>query len=96
LESVRFIILDVFFCKKLIIGTNLDVLVRIPIDRDLTKSFTNISYRNEAEDGDKRIYFGPVTLYKFRIRLLNDKGLLVDLNNMDWSFSLLVNQIYQY
>lgn len=73
-----------------------DVLVRIPVERDVTKSFTNISYRNEAEDGDKRIYFGPVTLYKFRIRLLNDKGLLVDLNNMDWSFSLLVKQVYQY
>ena len=50
----------------------------------------------QNDDGDKRIYFGPVTLYKFRIRLLNDKGLLVDLNNMDWSFSLLITQVYQY
>ena len=47
-------------------------------------------------DSDTRTYFGPVNLSKFRIRLLNDKGLILNLNNMDWSFSIIVTQLYQY
>jgi hypothetical protein len=30
------------------------------------------------------------------VRLLDDKSNLVNLNDADWSFSLLVEQIYQY
>ena len=53
-------------------------------------SFTN------PEGDNKREYFGPVKLRKFRVKLINDKGYTVDLNNMDWSFSLKVTQKYQY
>ena len=42
------------------------------------------------------IYFGPVNLSAFRVRLLNDKGYIVNLNNMDWSFALQVRMLYQY
>ena len=31
-----------------------------------------------------------------RYRLLNDKGFDVNLNDQDWSFSLLVTHMYQY
>jgi hypothetical protein len=30
------------------------------------------------------------------VRLLDDKGNLVNLNDNDWSFSLIVEQLYQY
>jgi len=43
-----------------------------------------------------RRYFGPVTLKTLKIRLLNDKGVVLDLNNMDFSFSLIVERLYQY
>ena len=35
-----------------------------------------------------RTYFGPVTIEKLHITLYDEYGRIVDLNNMDWSFSL--------
>ena len=45
---------------------------------------------------NSRIYFGPVNLRKFEVKLMNDKGDVIDLNNNDWSFSLLVEYLYNY
>jgi len=41
-----------------------------------------------------RNYFGPTNIQRMTIRLINDRGTLVDLNQMDWSFSLLCDQLY--
>lgn len=46
--------------------------------------------------GNTRTYFGPVNIDRMRVRLLDDKGNLVNLNDVDWSFSLLIEQLYQY
>tara|TARA_B100001758_G_scaffold70483_1_gene59357 strand:+ start:5808 stop:7298 length:1491 start_codon:yes stop_codon:yes gene_type:complete len=73
-----------------------DILHKVPILRNIQQPYGNISYINAHPDLSKRIYFGPVNLSSFRIRLLNDKGLVVNLNNMDWSFSIRVTQIYSY
>ena len=44
-----------------------------------------------------RRYFGPVTLDKFGIKLLDDNGNLVNLTwSQNWSFTLAVEQLYQY
>lgn len=43
-----------------------------------------------------REYFGPVTIEKLGIKLVDDKGNLVDLNGLDWSFVFKVKQLYQY
>jgi hypothetical protein len=42
----------------------------------------------------KRKYFGPVNIKKFRIRLLDELGRVVDLNNTDFSFSIVIEQLY--
>jgi hypothetical protein len=42
-----------------------------------------------------RLYFGPVNIHRMTIRLLNDRGDLVDLNNANWSFSLVCEQLYK-
>jgi hypothetical protein len=47
-------------------------------------------------EANERTYFGPVTIDRMRVRLLDDKGNLVNLNDVDWSFSLLIEQLYQY
>lgn len=47
-------------------------------------------------EGNTRTYFGPVNIDRMRVRLLDDKGNLVNLNDIDWSFSLIVEQLYQY
>jgi len=41
-----------------------------------------------------RIYSGPVKIDKLRIRLIDDKGNLVNLHDNDWSFTLVVEQLY--
>ena len=73
-----------------------DVLARITVPTDRNNRYGQKIFENNNLEYTKRSYFGPVSLNKFRIQLLNDKGYIVNLNNMDWSFSLLVKQQYQY
>ena len=47
-------------------------------------------------EANKREYFGPVTIERLRIQLLDDKGNLLNLNGADWSFTLIIEQLYQY
>lgn len=49
----------------------------------------SINY-NTASDliSRKREYFGPVTIERLHIQLLNEYGQVIDLNNMDYSFAL--------
>jgi hypothetical protein len=42
-----------------------------------------------------RVYFGPVNISRMSIQLLSDRGNLVDLNNTNWSFSLMAEQLYK-
>jgi hypothetical protein len=41
-----------------------------------------------------REYFGPVNLQTMNIQILDEYGRIVDLNNMDFSFSLLMTTVY--
>jgi hypothetical protein len=43
----------------------------------------------------ERVYFGPVNISRMNIKLINDKGEMVDLNNANWSMSLIIEQLYQ-
>lgn len=43
----------------------------------------------------ERIYFGPVNIRRIAIKLINDKGDVVDLNGANWSFQLVCEQLYQ-
>lgn len=42
----------------------------------------------------KREYFGPVNIQRISITLLADNGQILDLNGCNWSFSVLVEQLY--
>ena len=43
----------------------------------------------------ERVYFGPVNITRMSIKLVTDRGDIVDLNNVNWSFSLLCEQLYK-
>jgi hypothetical protein len=45
---------------------------------------------------NKRSYFGPVSIDRLRVKLLDDAGNLVNLHDVNWSFCLIVEQLYQY
>ena len=70
-----------------------DVLGMIPLvgitklrPEPLIEDFTDINV--------PRTYSGPVKIDKLRIRLLDDKGNLVNLHDNDWSFTLIVEQLH--
>lgn len=73
-----------------------DVLAKIPIARsDLFE--TIIMYNNgDSLLSSTRKYFGSTNIERLRIKLLNDKGQEVNLNNMHYSLSLLCESVYQY
>ena len=73
-----------------------DILLRIPVTRAPTDPNQIIAYRNENLEQTKRVYFGPIKLTKLNVRLLNDKGFEVNLNDRDWSFEIFAERLYQY
>jgi hypothetical protein len=74
--------------------TDTDILLRFPVDRDSPDRTVPMIYENDGIQ--KRTYFGPTTLKRLRVQLLDDKGYPVNLGNMNFSFSLIVEQLYQY
>ncbi len=69
--------------SKSIIGDN--ILGMIPItSQNFFINFTNGSDFIER----KREYFGPVRIQRLKIQLLNQYGDIINLNNMDYSFTL--------
>ena len=77
-----------------------NVLYRFPVPRNnlnmLYGTAAPTIIKNDLGMANARRYFGPVTIKTLKVRLLNDKGIVLDLNNMDFSFSLLVERLYQY
>jgi len=41
-----------------------------------------------------REYFGPVDIQRLHVTLYDEYGRIIDLNNMDWSFSLAFQILY--
>ena len=41
-----------------------------------------------------REYFGPVNIQKLEIKVYDEYGRILDLNNMDWSFTLAFEKLY--
>jgi hypothetical protein len=65
------------------LGNN--IIARIPV---------NSSVFGEKYTQFKRDYFGPVTLERLRIRLLNKFGEVVSLQSNDFSFSMELKELY--
>ena len=52
-----------------------------------------IEFGGSLQSGE-RVYFGPVNITKFQVKLLDDKGRIMNLNGNDWSFSFLCETLY--
>lgn len=76
--------------------TNSDTFALIPIKRNgLKTGDMYVEFGGSMQD-NKRIYFGPVNIERMRVRLLDDKGYLVDLHGCDWCVTLISENLYQY
>jgi hypothetical protein len=71
-----------------------DVFARIPIDK--TDNFDTLIINEQVLKDNTRRYFGPVDIKRLHVTLLNDKGQVVNLNGMDYSFSIISTHLYQY
>lgn len=67
-------------------------IYRSPLSGTYFLNNTNTSTGYEADRA--RIYFGPVRLSKFKFSLLDKFGNIVDMSNMDYSFTLEAEVLY--
>ena len=72
-----------------------DVFGMIPMKLSgLKNGDTFVEYGGTLQN-QERIYFGPVNIHRMTVRLLGDRGNVVDLNGANWSFSLICEQLYK-
>jgi hypothetical protein len=70
---------------------NKSILGRFPLNTSL---YSLLLQNNLNVVVLKREYFGPVTIQNLQIQLLDEFGRIVDLNYMDFSFSILLTVAY--
>lgn len=70
---------------------NKNILARVSL---LGNVFSSITKDNFNLITSPRQYFGPVDIQKLQIQLLDEYGRILDLNNMDYSFCLTFQTIY--
>ena len=72
-----------------------DVFGLIPVKTSgLPPGGTYVEFGGTLQNQD-RIYFGPVNIHRMSIKLVTDRGDIVDLNDVNWSFSLICEQLYK-
>jgi hypothetical protein len=72
-----------------------DVFGMIPMKLSgLKNGDTFVEYGGTLQN-QERIYFGPVNIHRMTVKLLGDRGNVVDLNGANWSFSLICEQLYK-
>jgi hypothetical protein len=76
--------------------TDSDIFAIIPIKRgNSATGDVYVEFGGSMQD-NKRVYFGPVNVERMRVKLLDDKGFLVNLHGADWSVTLISQNLYQY
>ena len=70
---------------------NKNILARITLQGGV---FNILEQNNLLLVTSPRQYFGPVDIQKMQIQLLDEYGRILDLNNMDYSFCLTFQTIY--
>ena len=83
------------FAKSLISPFENSIINDINIFAKINNYYDSFNYSNGDVDYQfKRSYFGPVDLMKLRVKLLDEFGRVIDLNNSDYSFTIRVEQLY--
>jgi hypothetical protein len=76
--------------------TNSDIMAIIPLKgiNDSTGTLL-IDFSGSLQDNE-RTFFGPVNIDRMAIKLLDDKGNILNLNGADWCVTLIATCLYQY
>ena len=70
---------------------NKNILARISLQGSVFSTFTQ---NNLVLITTSRQYFGPVDIQKIQVQLLDEYGRILNLNNMDYSFCLTFQTLY--
>jgi len=76
--------------------TTPDILAIIPVKTSNTSTGTVLVEFSGSLQDNIRTYFGPVNIERMAVKLLNDKGNVLDLNGLDWAVTLICDCLYQY
>lgn len=72
-----------------------DIFGLIPIKTSgMTAGQVYVEFGGSLQN-QERTYFGPVNIHRMTIKLLTDRGDLVDLNKANWSFSFICETLYK-
>ena len=77
--------------------TSSDILAIIPIKTSVgvpTGSLL-VEFSGSLQDSS-RTYFGPVNIERMAVKLIDDKGNVLNLNGNDWCFTLVCECLYQF
>jgi hypothetical protein len=86
-------------CFRLKAPTNSNTFALVPVKLNQSEATTSGTVYVEFSGSlqvNKRIYFGPVNLERMRVKLLDDKGQLLNLNGADWTMTIVCDILYQY
>jgi hypothetical protein len=76
--------------------TNSDIFAIIPIKvSGISTGALIVEYGGTLQD-NKRTYFGPVNIDRMNVKLLDDKGNILNLNGADWCVTIIADVLYQY
>lgn len=76
--------------------TSTDILSIIPIKISGSKTGDLLVEISGSLQDNERTYFGPVNIDRMRIKLLNDKGIPLNMNGADWCVTIICDCLYQY
>ena len=77
--------------------TSADILAIIPVKTStgVPTGSLLVEFSGSLQD-NVRTYFGPVNIDRMAVKLLNDKGNILNLNGNDWCATLICECLYQY
>jgi hypothetical protein len=77
--------------------TTSDILAILPIktSTNMTTGSLLVEFSGSLQD-NIRTYFGPVNIERMCVKLLDDKGNILNLNGNDWCATLVCDCLYQY
>ncbi len=75
--------------------TTNDVFALVPVKANMPVGRMYVEFSGSLQD-NKRTYFGPVNIDRLRVRLLDDKGNVLNLHGSEWSITIISENLYQY
>jgi hypothetical protein len=72
-----------------------DLFAFLPTKHNTMKTGDLCVEFGESLKNNKRDYFGPISLSRLHVKLLDDKGNVINLHGNDWSFTIICETIYQ-